>query len=178
MCLQNVTTRSCVNVGLNTCVKCLILRVLCTIRCVCVSLSLFHSACEGRDVWGDRCPSLLQQEQDRGEISNCQMFLLPWTGCWHHPGHALLCWWYVPQFVCFFNLNTSHLNSNLCRLRELTVELSRAAVNTRTRQVILALARGWITVQPHRQSNVYVLNVHTLRWSKKPAVIWAGGGGS
>lgn len=84
---------------------------------------------------------------------------------------------YHSLFV-FFNFNTSHLNSNLCRLRELTVELSRAAVNTRTRQVILALARGWITVQPHRQSNVYVLNVHTLRWSKKPAVKWAGGGGS
>lgn len=65
-----------------------------------VCLCLFHSACQGRDVWGDRCPSLLQQEQDWGEISNCQMLLLPWTGCWHHPGHALLCWWYVDFYVC------------------------------------------------------------------------------
>lgn len=59
------------------------------------SISLFCSACQGRDMWSDCCPSLLQQEQDRREISDCQMFLLPWTSCRHHSGHALLRWWYV-----------------------------------------------------------------------------------
>lgn len=54
-------------------------------------LSLFHSACEGRHVWGDRRPSLLQQEQDWGKISNSQMFLFPGTSSGNHPCHALLC---------------------------------------------------------------------------------------
>lgn len=68
----------------------------------CVSVFLFCSACEGRDVWGDRRPPLLQQEQDWRAISNSQMFLLPWTSCWHHSGHAFLCWWYVPTTSIIF----------------------------------------------------------------------------
>lgn len=71
------------------------------------ALSLvFHSAREGRNVWGDCRSPLLQQEQDRGEIPNCQVFLFPWSGCGHHQGHAFLRWWYVhrsEQFMGFLS---------------------------------------------------------------------------
>lgn len=61
----------------------------------------FHSACEGRNMWSHRCPPLLQQEQDRGEISDGQMFLFPGSSCRHHSGDALLRWWYVsPDHCC------------------------------------------------------------------------------
>lgn len=51
-----------------------------------------HSACKGRNMWGNCCPPLLQQEQDWGEIPNCQMLLFPWPSCWNHTGDALMCW--------------------------------------------------------------------------------------
>jgi len=72
-------------------------------------------------MWSDRCSSLLQQEQDWGEISNCQMFLLPWSGCWHHPSDALLCWWYV----CVYSpLPDEHLLSSAVGRRHLWLLLS------------------------------------------------------
>lgn len=69
-----------------------------------VSPPLCLSAREGRHVWGDRRPSLLQQEQDWGKISNSQMFLFPGTSGRHHPGHALVCGRCVSKHLLFSHL--------------------------------------------------------------------------
>lgn len=47
-------------------------------------MCFFDSARESRNVWSDSCTSVLQQEQDRGEIADGQMFLLPRSGRRHN----------------------------------------------------------------------------------------------
>lgn len=61
---------------------------------VCVS-----SSCEGRNLWGNCCTPLLQQEQDRREIPDCQMLLLPWTGGRNNKSRSILCRRYARLLV-------------------------------------------------------------------------------
>ncbi len=57
-----------------------------TIVHVCV-----FSSCESRNLWGNCCTPMLQQEQDRREIPDCQMLLLPWTGGGNNKSGSILC---------------------------------------------------------------------------------------
>lgn len=49
------------------------------------------SSCESGNLWGNCCTPLLQQEQDRREIPDCQMLLLPWTGGGNNKSGSILC---------------------------------------------------------------------------------------
>lgn len=48
------------------------------------------SSRESGNLWGNCRTPLLQQEQDRGEIPDCQMLLLPWTGGRNNKGSSVL----------------------------------------------------------------------------------------
>lgn len=119
----------------------------CWVVCVCPPPSPFRSACEGRNVWGDRRPSLLQQEQDWGEISNGQMFLFPRAGSRHHPGHALLCGRCVPLHAfynfCAFCFTSARKKWGLSLLKKKAKEAAEA----RTMQGVLALAMFGLNFQ-------------------------------
>lgn len=121
-----------INVGWDTC------RILSRV-CLVPPPPPFRSAREGRNVWGDRRPSLLQQEQDWGEISNGQMFLFPGAGSRHHPGHALLRGRCVPLHAfynfCAFCFTSAIKVGDISLLKKKAKE----AVKARTIQGVLAL---------------------------------------
>lgn len=56
-----------------------------------VAPSCAFSPCESRNMWGNCCTPMLQQEQDWREIPDRQMLLLPWTGGRNDESGAIMC---------------------------------------------------------------------------------------
>lgn len=60
------------------------------------------SSCESGNLWGNCCAPMLQQEQDRREIPDCQMLLLPWTGGGNNKSGSILCRRYARFLIIVF----------------------------------------------------------------------------
>lgn len=74
------------------------------------------AACTDRNLRGGRSASLLQQEQNRGAVTDCQVLLLSGTSGRHHQSRPLVCRWYVPtsEQLPGFYYHTWTLVSWLC----------------------------------------------------------------
>lgn len=80
---------------------------ICTLFCRLLKIFLIScafSSRESRNMWGNRCTPLLQQEQDRREIPDSQMLLLSWTGGGNDESGTIVCRryaWHLPLLLVF-----------------------------------------------------------------------------